>query len=111
MKPCNMAQLQGNLISNRLFHCCINITFTLFLIFQYKNRNPSLLAQVSELQKMLHNPPVHTDIVITNGSQDGLCKAIEMMMTPNSHVVVQEPCYAGTLAIVIYLKTLIIKKV
>ena len=67
------------------------------------------MAQVGELQKMLHNPPVwsDTDIVITNGSQDGLCKAIEMMMTPNSHVIVQEPCYAGTLSIV---KILIIRK-
>jgi len=68
------------------------------------------LAQVGELQKMLHNPPVwsDTDIVITNGSQDGLCKAIEMMMTPNSYVIVQEPCYAGTLAIVIHLIKLLL---
>jgi len=67
------------------------------------------LDQISELQKMLHNPPLweDTDIVITTGSQDGLCKAIEMMMTPNSHVIVQEPCYAGTLSIV---RILIIRK-
>ena len=67
------------------------------------------MDQISELQKMLHSPPLweDTDIVITTGSQDGLCKAIEMMMTPNSHVIVQEPCYAGTLSIV---KILIIRK-
>lgn len=55
------------------------------------------------MQKNLHNPPgwSNTEVLITNGSQDGLCKAFEMMMDSSDHVVVQEPAYAGTLAIVI----------
>lgn len=54
------------------------------------------------MQQKLHNPPCWTDteVIITNGSQDGLCKAFEMMVNLNDHVIVQEPVYAGTLAIV-----------
>lgn len=52
------------------------------------------------MQKILHNPPGETEIIVTNGSQDGLCKAFEMMMNPNDYVCIQEPSYAGTLAIV-----------
>lgn len=54
------------------------------------------------MQKVLHNPPDWSDkeVLITNGSQDGLCKAFEMMMNIHDHVIVQEPAYAGTLAIV-----------
>ena len=59
-----------------------------------------LLSQLKEMQKILHNPPGETEIIVTNGSQDGLCKAFEMMMNPNDYVCIQEPSYAGTLAIV-----------
>ncbi|KAK4021940.1 hypothetical protein OUZ56_007428 [Daphnia magna] len=60
-----------------------------------------LLAQLKEMQQKLHSPPcwTNTEVLITNGSQDGLCKAFEMMMNLNDHVIVQEPVYAGTLAI------------
>ena len=52
------------------------------------------------MQMKLHNPPGETEVIITNGSQDGLCKAFEMMMNPNDYILIQEPAYAGTLAIV-----------
>lgn len=54
------------------------------------------------MQQTLHNPPrwSDTEVIVTNGSQDGLCKAFEMMVNVNDHVVLQEPVYAGTLAIV-----------
>jgi kynurenine/2-aminoadipate aminotransferase len=58
------------------------------------------LAQLKEMQMKLHNPPGETEVIITNGSQDGLCKAFEMMMNPNDYILIQEPAYAGTLAIV-----------
>lgn len=52
------------------------------------------------MQMKLHNPPGETEIIITNGSQDGLCKAFEMMVNQNDNILIQEPAYAGTLAIV-----------
>jgi len=60
-----------------------------------------LVSQLKDMQQSLHNPPrwSETDLIVTNGSQDGLCKAFEMMVNVNDHVVVQEPAYAGTLAI------------
>lgn len=66
------------------------------------NRYGPLLTQLKEMQLKLHSPPCwkDTEVLITNGSQDGLCKAFEMMMNFNDHVIVQEPVYAGTLAIV-----------
>ena len=73
------------------------------------NNNPTLkirygplLQQLKEMQKTLHNPPrwSDTEVLVTNGSQDGLCKALEMMVNENDHVLLQEPVYAGTLAIV-----------
>ncbi|XP_046652485.1 kynurenine/alpha-aminoadipate aminotransferase, mitochondrial-like [Daphnia pulicaria] len=61
-----------------------------------------LLSQLKEMQQKLHSPPcwADTEVVITSGSQDGLCKAFEMMLNVNDHVIIQEPVYAGTLAIV-----------
>jgi kynurenine/2-aminoadipate aminotransferase len=61
-----------------------------------------LLSQLKEMQQKLHSPPcwADTEVVITSGSQDGLCKAFEMMLNMNDHVIIQEPVYAGTLAIV-----------
>ena len=60
------------------------------------------MVQLKEMQKTLHNPPTWSDIevLITNGSQDGLCKAFEMIVNFSDHIIVQEPVYAGTLAIV-----------
>lgn len=65
------------------------------------------MAQLKEMQQKLHSPPcwTNTEVLITNGSQDGLCKAFEMMMNLNDHVIVQEPVYAGTLAIVSHAQT------
>lgn len=65
-------------------------------------RYPPLVEQVKALTKKIHSPPQwdNTDIVVTSGSQDGLCKAIEMLLNPNDYFITQEPCYTGTLAIV-----------
>ncbi len=79
------------------------------LIYRYG----PLLAQLKEMQKILHNPPAwsETEVLITNGSQDGLCKAFEMIMNLNDHVIVQEPVYAGTLAIVRHQEQIMSKKI
>ena len=60
---------------------------------------PSLVKWLEELQEQIHGPPKKTDLVVTSGSQDGLCKAIEMLMEPGSPVIVEEFIYAGTLTI------------
>jgi len=60
---------------------------------------PSLVNFLQDLQEQIHRPPTQTDLVVTSGSQDGLCKAIEMLMEPGSPVVVEEFIYAGTLTI------------
>ena len=63
--------------------------------------HPPLLKQLKELTLHLHNPPNWSDkeLLVTTGSQDGLCKTIEMMINPYDYVITQEPCYTGTLSI------------
>merc|ERR1711923_178608 len=67
------------------------------------NGRPNLLKQLKELQIAVHKPKdevwKNTDIVVTSGSQDGLCKAIEMMIDKGSGVLVEDFVYSGTLAI------------
>ena len=58
-----------------------------------------LVQWLNKLQDQMHNPPVDTSLVITNGSQDGLCKALEMLLEPGDSVVVEEFVYSGTLSI------------
>ena len=60
---------------------------------------PALVQWLKELQTQTHGPPCPTDLVVTSGSQDGLCKSIEMLMEPGSPVIVEEFIYAGTLTI------------
>jgi len=68
------------------------------------NGHPDLLKQLQELQVSVHNPPADTwaasDIVVTSGSQDGLCKAFEMMLDTGSSVLVEDFVYSGTLSII-----------
>ncbi|XP_050733946.1 kynurenine/alpha-aminoadipate aminotransferase, mitochondrial-like [Eriocheir sinensis] len=62
---------------------------------------PPLVKQLKSLTERLHSPPcwADSDLIVTAGSQDGLCKALEMMVSPGDYVVTQEPCYTGTLSI------------
>jgi len=68
------------------------------------NGLPSLLTQLKDLQLAVHLPPTttwdNTDIVVTNGSQDGLCKALEMLLNIGSSVLIEEYVYSGTLSII-----------
>ena len=86
------------------------------------NGHPGLLQQLRDLQQSVHQPHPgvwdNSDIVITSGSQDGLCKAFEMMMSQGrnqgelevkgitcvhnnlgSGVIVEDFVYSGTLSI------------
>ena len=67
------------------------------------NGHPGLLQQLKSLQQTVHSPQAavwdNTDIVVTSGSQDGLCKTFEMMMSQGSSVLVEEFVYSGTLSI------------
>jgi len=67
------------------------------------NGHPGLLKQLRDLQLEVHKPDdtvwKNTDIVVTSGSQDGLCKAFEMMMDKGSGVLVEDFVYSGTLSI------------
>uniref|UniRef100_A0A8C4MYR8 Kynurenine/alpha-aminoadipate aminotransferase, mitochondrial n=1 Tax=Equus asinus asinus TaxID=83772 RepID=A0A8C4MYR8_EQUAS len=66
---------------------------------------PELLSWLKQLQIRLHNPPtIHypssqgqMEICVTSGSQDGLCKAFEMIINPGDNILISEPVYPGTL--------------
>ncbi|KAK3858453.1 hypothetical protein Pcinc_035358 [Petrolisthes cinctipes] len=62
---------------------------------------PPLVKHLKTLTQKLHDPPrwADTELIVTSGSQDGLCKAIEMMIKPGDYFATQEPCYTGTLSI------------
>jgi len=68
----------------------------------------SLIDWLKALQMMIHAPPLwksktenstELDLIVTSGSQDGLCKAMEMMLSKGDNVLMDTPAYPGTLAI------------
>lgn len=66
---------------------------------------PELLTWVKGLQEKVHKPPalpsdVGRDYLVTNGSQDGLCKAFEALVSDGDNVLVEMPAYPGALAAV-----------
>ena len=63
-----------------------------------------LLQLLREMQETYHNLPPQSDVIVTTGSQDGLCKAFEMVLNTNDWIVIQEPIYVGTLSIVSYIR-------
>ena len=54
-------------------------------VLTFLRDNPGLLQQLRALQQAVHRPAAavwdNTDIVVTSGSQDGLCKTLEMMIS------------------------------
>lgn len=64
---------------------------------------PKLNQWIKDLQMKVHEPPRtghQTTCVITNGSQDGLCKAFEAFVSEGDNVLLEHPVYPGTLAAV-----------
>ncbi|XP_020661172.2 kynurenine/alpha-aminoadipate aminotransferase, mitochondrial [Pogona vitticeps] len=65
-----------------------------------------LLSWLYELQMKIHNPPTalyppekgKMKICITTGSQDGLNKVYDMLLSPGDNVLLDEPNFSGTMA-------------
>ncbi|KAG8230460.1 hypothetical protein J437_LFUL009949 [Ladona fulva] len=72
------------------------------LQYQPTQGYPPLVKKLKEFQIKTHNPPNwdNYEMIITAGSQDGLCKTIEMSLEEEEPIVVQDPIYTGTMAIV-----------
>ena len=74
----------------------------------YFCRVSSLVKWVKKIQKKYHDPPLMMrtdladgyDVCVTNGSQDGLSKIFEMVGKRGDYILVDNPCYAGTLSMV-----------
>ena len=61
---------------------------------------PSLTAHLRALQTTVHGVSfTDNDLIVTNGSQDGLAKAFEMLLEPHvDTLLVETPTYSGSLA-------------
>lgn len=67
---------------------------------------PSLLGFIHQIHNHFHNPKIMKmkcetssfDAIVTTGSQDGLSKVFEMLLNPGDAILVDNPCYSGTLA-------------
>ncbi|KAM8938665.1 kynurenine/alpha-aminoadipate aminotransferase, mitochondrial [Pelodytes ibericus] len=65
-----------------------------------------LVSWLKDLQRSLHNPPTlsyspekgHMELCITTGSQEGLAKVFEMLVSPGDNILLDSPTYSGTLA-------------
>ncbi|ORZ33042.1 pyridoxal phosphate-dependent transferase [Catenaria anguillulae PL171] len=65
---------------------------------------PDLVNFLTKLQEHVHGPPakghqVGRGVMVGNGSQDLLAKALAMVLQPGDSLLVESPCYVGTLAI------------
>nr|AAH71002.1 MGC80030 protein [Xenopus laevis] len=67
---------------------------------------PELIIWLKDLQKKLHNPPTMAyspdkgkmELCVTTGSQEGLSKVFEMLVSPGDNVLLDAPTYSGTTA-------------
>ncbi|VEN51376.1 unnamed protein product [Callosobruchus maculatus] len=59
---------------------------------------PPLVKTLKEFTKETHNPPNwdNYETLLTNGSQDGISKSLEMIVQEGDSVLVQNPLYTGT---------------
>nr|XP_006111734.1 kynurenine/alpha-aminoadipate aminotransferase, mitochondrial-like [Pelodiscus sinensis] len=75
---------------------------------QYSNTQgiPEFLSWLKDLQMSLHNPPTaknspdqgQMEMCVTTGSQDGLAKVFDMLINRGDNVLVEDPCYSGTVS-------------
>lgn len=63
---------------------------------------PPLVQTMKDFTKYIHDPPnwENTEVMMTNGSQDGISKSIEMCLQEGDPVLVQNPLYSGTEVVV-----------
>ncbi|XP_069797445.1 kynurenine/alpha-aminoadipate aminotransferase, mitochondrial [Narcine bancroftii] len=89
-----------------------SITFgleTMKRALQYSSSSgiPELVSWMKDLQTSIHNPPTlkcspeqgQMDLCVTNGSQEGLSKVFEMLISPGDSILLDCPTYSGTLAL------------
>jgi len=68
---------------------------------QYQNSLgvPDLVKWLKDLQQEVHKPPCPVELMVTNGSQDGLCKAFEMSLNEGDPVALEDFIYPGVLSL------------
>ncbi|KAJ8947639.1 hypothetical protein NQ314_008572 [Rhamnusium bicolor] len=59
---------------------------------------PPLIKSLKEFTFKIHQPPnwQNREVLVTNGSQDGISKSLEMIVEEGDDVLVQNPLYTGT---------------
>ena len=61
---------------------------------------PDLVSWLKDLQEEVHRPPCPVELMVTNGSQDGLCKTFEMSLEPEGEpVALEDFVYPGVLSL------------
>ncbi|XP_059045971.1 kynurenine/alpha-aminoadipate aminotransferase, mitochondrial [Achroia grisella] len=57
---------------------------------------PALLTELRKFQHDLHRPPsISRDVLVTNGSQQGIYQCVELLVEPGDPVMMSEYCYTG----------------
>lgn len=71
---------------------------------------PPLVKTLKEFMQKVHQPPNWNDrdLIITNGSQDGISKSIELFMQEGDPILVQNPLYTGTEIVVSFEKIVVL---
>lgn len=63
---------------------------------------PELVQILMDMQNDYHNPPQEISknlaLSISVGSQDGLSKAFEMLLSPSDTLLIEQPTYSGSLS-------------
>jgi len=62
---------------------------------------PDLVKRLKTLQTLEHNPPAYAggiSVSVTPGSQDGLAKIFDMLVSEHDALLIEAPTYSGTLA-------------
>jgi kynurenine/2-aminoadipate aminotransferase len=67
--------------------------------FLHQFRQLNLLEWFKKLQNHYHTPIEFKryDLCITNGSMEGLSKVFELVLNPTDPILVDSPCYSGSL--------------
>ncbi|XP_045127581.1 kynurenine/alpha-aminoadipate aminotransferase, mitochondrial-like isoform X3 [Portunus trituberculatus] len=66
---------------------------------------PLLRKQLKRMVEQWHSPPrwAESDLLVTVGNQDGVSKALDMLLDPEDFIVVPDPCYSDFLCMALYL--------
>jgi DNA-binding transcriptional MocR family regulator len=65
----------------------------------HRSRHANLLTWLKKLQDRYHTPIDFSryDLCVTNGSMEGLSKVFELVLNPDDPILVDSPCYSGSL--------------